>query len=681
MATIKRTLGGERVGSENKMKVKLHGFNRSTHNIGRVFGTDQAVGTIVPCFVDFATDGTDYYIDMQEIIRTLPTDGPVFGSFKFQVDAYKIPIRLYNAMLHNNMLGIGLNMSRVKLPMARWIVQPIEPGRNDQQIAPDSLTAYLGTRGFGRTENETSVTRDMQIMLELMYWEIYKNYYANKQEEIGAVITAEPQNDLGNMLNIINIYSTTNPKQYTPPFIPENGERYDEEQLTRIEFTFNDNISEENAYKWPLRIGIEQNERIEYTKTIEDAILSNVFVMQGAGTTKIQLYHNTSYPATIWIDEKIRLSTQSGNVDPGSTGINIATFQLSNIDEMREWILQAPTTKPFVINVDKTLKLPYTATMGSTYTSNPIQEQGNGCYWSQAGLGLKTYLSDRFNNWLSTEWIEGNNGINELTAVKPNEDGTISMDELILKKKLFYMMNRIAVSGGSWNDWREVVYGQRIVRLPESPVYEGGMSAEIIFQEVVSSSDSVANGENVPLGSLGGRGTTAKQKGGKLHIHIDEPSVVMIVESITPRICYSQGNKWYTALETLDDLHKPNLDGIGFQDLITEEMAAFDTIVKNDGTVQKFSAGKQPSWIQYQTNQDESYGDFSAEKPLDFMMLNRRYSANEDGSIKDLTTYIDPTIYNKAFAVEDIKAKNFWVHINIDCKVRRVMAANQIPNL
>lgn len=681
MATIKRTLGGERVGSENKMKVKLHGFNRSTHNIGRVFGTDQAVGTIVPCFVDFATDGTDYYIDMQEIIRTLPTDGPVFGSFKFQIDAYKIPIRLYNAMLHNNMLGIGLNMSRVKLPMARWIVQPIEPGRNDQQIAPDSLTAYLGTRGFGRTENEASTTRDMQIMLELMYWEIYKNYYANKQEEIGAVVaTTEDQID-GELIKIEFQDNGTTIQTLEPPFYNEHQGAWQEEQVNGIKFTFTKKIEDRKFDGWPFRIVVGQNNNTSKSESISEFAWMAGYddTAEWVGNTKT-ITRTSSNNRIIILSENTHIS-QRKEESQAETELKIATFPLSNIDEMREYILQAPTTKPFVINVDKELKLPYAATLGRTETENPKQSLGNGCFWSQSGLGLKTYLSDRFNNWLSTEWIEGNNGINELTAVKPNEDGTISMDELILKKKLFYMMNRIAVSGGSWNDWREVVYGQRIVRLPESPVYEGGMSAEIIFQEVVSSSDSVANGQSVPLGSLGGRGTTAKQKGGKLHIHIDEPSVVMIVESITPRICYSQGNKWYTALETLDDLHKPNLDGIGFQDLITEEMAAFDTIVNEDGTVQKFSAGKQPSWIQYQTNQDESYGDFSAEKPLDFMMLNRRYSANEDGSIKDLTTYIDPTIYNKAFAVEDIKAKNFWVHINIDCKVRRVMAANQIPNL
>ena len=33
-------------------------------------------------------------------------------------------------------------------------------------------------------------------------------------------------------------------------------------------------------------------------------------------------------------------------------------------------------------------------------------------------------------------------------------------------------------------------------------------------------------------------------------------------------------------LKTIDDLHKPALDGIGFQELITEQMAWWDTNIQ-----------------------------------------------------------------------------------------------------
>ena len=60
-------------------------------------------------------------------------------------------------------------------------------------------------------------------------------------------------------------------------------------------------------------------------------------------------------------------------------------------------------------------------------------------------------------------------------------------------------------------------------------------------------------------------------------VETDEPCYVMGIVSITPRIDYSQGNSWDTTLQTMNDFHKPALDEIGFQDLITDQMAFWDT--------------------------------------------------------------------------------------------------------
>ena len=82
---------------------------------------------------------------------------------------------------------------------------------------------------------------------------------------------------------------------------------------------------------------------------------------------------------------------------------------------------------------------------------------------SQFGLALKTYNSDLLQNWINTEWIEGVQGINEISAVDVT-DGKLTMDALNLAQKVYNMLNRIAVSGGTYRDWLETVYasGQRI---------------------------------------------------------------------------------------------------------------------------------------------------------------------------------------------------------------------------
>ena len=46
--SITRAVGGQRLGSGNKMDVQMHGYERSTHNLSRGFRSSSTVGTLVP---------------------------------------------------------------------------------------------------------------------------------------------------------------------------------------------------------------------------------------------------------------------------------------------------------------------------------------------------------------------------------------------------------------------------------------------------------------------------------------------------------------------------------------------------------------------------------------------------------------------------------------------------------
>jgi len=354
----------------------------------------------------------------------------------------------------------------------------------------------------------------------------------------------------------------------------------------------------------------------------------------------------------------------------------VATFPLENIDKMRENILAATKiTSAFLIQWEGSVQLtPYDWAIqidDSRYTSVKA---------SQEGLALKTYQSDLFNNWLSSEWIGGDTGVSAVTAVDTS-DGEFTIDTLNLKSKLYDMLNRIAVSGGSYDDWIDAVYDHQAYRRAESPIYHGGLIKELIFQEVVSSAASTDG--NQPLGQLAGKGRlSGKHKGGDLVIKVDEPSYIIGLVSLTPRIDYSQGNKWDVNLKTMDDFHKPALDEIGFQDLITDQMAWWDTTIDSANNIIFRSAGKQPAWINYQTNVNRVFGNFAIEGNEMFMTLNRRYERSETtGHIKDLTTYIDPAKYNNVFADTARDAQNFWTQIGVNMTARRKMSASIMPNL
>ena len=346
---------------------------------------------------------------------------------------------------------------------------------------------------------------------------------------------------------------------------------------------------------------------------------------------------------------------------------------LENLDTIRDKILMTAGDTVFDIGSQTASVEPF-----NSFTNR--QTDSNKLYSTipQFGLCLKTYNSDLYQNWINTEWIDGVDGINEASAVDVS-DGTLSMDALNLSQKVYNFLNRIAVSGGTYRDWLETVYtGGNYMERCETPTFEGGVSQEIVFQEVVSNSAS----QDEPLGTLAGRGvTTGRQKGGHIRIKVTEPCYIISICSITPRIDYGQGNTWDTYLETMDDWHKPALDGIGYQDSLNGERAWWADYYNGDPDIKRTAAGKTVAWINYMTNVNRTFGNFAPGMSESFMVLNRNYSIGSNKQIEDLTTYIDPTKFNYIFADTNLDAMNFWVQTKFDIKVRRLISAKQIPNL
>jgi len=681
---MKKTLGGDRLRSESKMEVYLPNFGRSSHNIGKIIRTSQACGTIVPYWCQIGLDGTTFYIDITTKVKTMPTTGPVFGSFKHQIDVFVIPIRLYIAALHNNALGVGLNMSKVLLPqflVSTAIASIYENDTNRGQVNPSSLLAYLGIRGFGHSKTNTC-TRKFPAMFNLAYWDIFKNYYANKQEENAYVVTGInhiwKKISAGDGIAWNRVWTENssesyplNPSSQAPSFIKlEFEEKISPEEVNEIQFLTNDPEKPTQAINKLTKLG----DAFIFERTDPEAMglrkpdnpnkATNIYVYQVKKPIKIAY--------------NLNIAGSNFLTMPDNQKIKLTPFPLKNIDEERTKILAAPSTSAYIV---EGATMPYgaaTKTIGLPSHDRKKKYNSANSWYSQAGLAVKTYLSDRFNNWLNTEWIDGTTGgINAITAVDVT-DGKLTMDALILQKKIFNMLNRVAITDGTYQAWREATYGIRSATLPESPIFCGGMQSEIAFDEIVSNSAT----DEEPLGTLAGRGVATMYKSGRgLKIKCTEPSMIMALGSITPRIDYSQGNKWWTRLETMDDLHKPTLDAIGFQELITEEAAAWNTEFEENYTPIYQSLGKQPSWIEYTTDVNETYGEFAAGMPLAFMCLNRVYEENEDRTIDNASTYIDPTIYNNIFAESRLSSQNFWVQVAFDVTARRVMSAKQIPNL
>lgn len=680
------------------MTVDLKTYNRSTHDLSYIFKTTMSPGTLVPFLVEPMLPGDTFDIRLDEKVLTHPTTGPLFGSFKLQMDVFLCPIRLYHAALHNNALNIGLNMSSVKLPVMTLHRQPNSSiAEGDNYINPSSLIAYLGAMGPGSTGVGHNQDIQMSGLPMLMYYDIFKNYYANKQEDNAYVVAATGSGDnylIGGTLATFNASAFPNipdiqiqwndgdiivDRNYVAEWCQEviganatfafsYGHSHD---LPGIEpMIYCENIYAGLAHRWiPARLFFNT---IEYAN--DDPDLS-VLVLRNV-KTRAQL------EATPEIGD-YRLVMGLDHVEKGAENMTIVPFPLKNLDDARNQILATPINEQIDLTADM-LYLPFTATLGDRFGPGGSDRSQNTAS-TQAGLCVKTYQSDIFNNWINEDWIDSITGINEISSVDVS-DGKLSMDALNLAKKVYDMLNRIAVSGGTYKDWLDTVYTQNSAFMTETPTYQGGMSREVVFQEVVSNSASTAI-DTEPLGSLGGRGVlSGRSREGNITVRCYEPSFVMGIVSLTPRLDYSQGNRWYMDLQNMDDLHKPALDGIGFQDLLGERFAhALNYKAINQDPI-RVAIGKQPAWLNYMTNYNRCYGNFAIPTNEMFMTLNRRYSysgvTNDAPMEVDATTYIDPRQYNYAFGVTtELDAQNFWTQLAVNIKARRVMSAKIIPNL
>jgi hypothetical protein len=674
---MKVSIGKNTLGGGKKMMTRLNNYNRSTHDLSFVMRTTMAPGVLVPTMKQLVLPGDTFPIQTRCHTLTHPTVGPLFGSFKQQNDFFFCPIRLYNAMLHNNALNIGLDMKKVKLPIVRITGSNLDltkkmkgsNGSLKKMIHPSSLIKNLG---LSNLEKSGSQNWDWNAVPILAYFDIFKNYYANKQEKsfytiagAQALVTLKvPSSGDGvyfaafdvsasgtTIVNQVINNPTTDPvviQGNKVGFVIKDIEIY---SLSNIILSGTINFTPTGEGRTINLTGQS------IAELIGSGILEEIDVKKGYNAKKQRAFafktmNGETATKSIEIPQKFFFFSISGNY---------LKYDLTSLDDSRESILAAGRTQ-YICNE------PYIADIFAPVVDS---EDVNGrpipnCAYPMVGLALKTYQSDINTNWVNTEWIDGETGINAITAIDTSS-GSFTLDTLNLAKKVYTMLNRIAVSDGSYNAWIQTVYTSGGLNHIETPVYLGGSSLEIEFQEVVNNSGT----EEQPLGTLAGRGVATNHKGGNVIFKADEPGYILCITSITPRVDYFQGNEWDMYLESLDDLHKPQLDGIGFQDRLYKHINANTDSKEFDKTI-----GKQPAWIEYMTNINKTFGNFALVENEGWMCLNRIF-----GDINTYTTYIFPHLYNNIFADTDITAQNFWVQIAFNMKPRRVMSAKVIPNI
>ena len=660
--TVVRTLGKNTLGDNNKMKVAMRDYDMSTHDISTVFRSTIGVGMLVPFCKILCQKGD--IIDLNLINKTLsqPTLGPLFGSFKLQHFMFFGGFRLYNSWLHNNRTGIGMKMSDIKLPMMVADTKGTTTNAKTN-ISSSALYKYLGwTKSRREGSSATGGVYKNGVPL-LLYLDMFKNFFANTQEDKFYMIS-----NVGSEPTIKAGFGGTPSVDYK---LPKTGLNATPKNTDTVAIITPSSIKNYKDAWSSIVFAIRDNKTGSGTQVTADKLTTDAT----KATITLNKF-NTLYPNGGTLISILLNST-------AAFGAFLKQYKLEILDQIRDVILHKKGNETLVLTGNQLGE----SQNGSAELATFIDDLRKSQEEKLGGMLLKTYDSDIFNNWVKTDWIDGSGGITEITSIDITaNDGKLTMDALNLQQKVYNMLNRIAVSGGTYRDWLETVYtaGKYLDR-PETPIFIGGMTQYIEFDEVISKSATETVYGSQPLGDIVAIGRGGKpMNSGHIHYQCEEPGYIMGLMAITPMIDYSQGNDFDLNLQTMDDLHKPALDGIGYQDLIQEQMVGETSVYQNHATIsdmKHLAANKTVAWIDYMTNYNRTYGDFAAGEALDFMVLNRRYEVNNLNQIDDLTTYIDPQKYIEIFADTDLTSQNFWVQTVVQATRRGNYSAKQIPFL
>lgn len=207
--------------------LKVKSPKQSNFDLSRKVRTTMAPGVLTPILCEPVIAGDQVKIAIESLMKTYAALVPIMGTFKLETSVWFAPLSLYIPRLKSNSALTPTNTSKLPDVNFPYFRLPSSAATSivdysNNFVAPDSLLRYLGlpyrfvdkTAPVEELPGIKTLGRKFNGVPLLMYVDIFRNYYANRQEANYPVITDGLQSTWNVLNNLDNEFERLQNGQY-----------------------------------------------------------------------------------------------------------------------------------------------------------------------------------------------------------------------------------------------------------------------------------------------------------------------------------------------------------------------------------------------------------------------------------------------------------------------------------
>lgn len=165
-------------------KLEVKPPKQSHHNRSHFFRTSMAPGCLVPIYCRNVVPGDEINLDYESLVETQALLTPLYGSFKLQIDTFFAGTSLYVPQLwRNGSMKQADGTLHAPYPFFYLSGSSSSDETKPMRVNESSLLAYLGFNpNYSPVVDSTGNSSKFNAIPLLMYLDIFRHYYANRQE-------------------------------------------------------------------------------------------------------------------------------------------------------------------------------------------------------------------------------------------------------------------------------------------------------------------------------------------------------------------------------------------------------------------------------------------------------------------------------------------------------------------